>query len=127
MQVLWKWHLHRRQHCVIRYAKASAGTNVQWDLFLWGYVKSALFVPSLAADIPDLKWCVTRDMLVKVWEEMEYQMDICCDSCHSHCVSPKFAWNLDRFSISLYVLQESDMDGLISMTSWKYLIWITLY
>lgn len=54
------------------------------DFFLWGFVKDHVFVPLLPQDLLEL-WeqitevfaAVIRDMLIRVWEEMDYQLDIC--------------------------------------------------
>jgi hypothetical protein len=60
-----------------------AGSDTVW-LLLWGYVKNAVLVPPLPTDIDDLKQriteavaAVTCDMLWRVWEELDYQFDIC--------------------------------------------------
>ncbi|XP_021931474.1 uncharacterized protein LOC110835506 [Zootermopsis nevadensis] len=54
------------------------------DFFLWGYVKDQVFVPPLTATILDLKvriratiLNITADMLGRVWEEMDYHVDVC--------------------------------------------------
>jgi hypothetical protein len=57
---------------------------------LWGYVKDAVFVPLLRTDIPEMQFrvieavaaAVTRAIIVKVWKEMEYQMNVCHDVTH---------------------------------------------
>jgi hypothetical protein len=53
------------------------------DFFLWGNEKDAMFAPSLPTDIPELQCritdavaSVTRDIQAKVWEEMEYCINI---------------------------------------------------
>ena len=50
------------------------------DFFLWGFV----FVPPLPADLQDLRNRITaavvlvdRDMLTRVWNEMDYRIDVC--------------------------------------------------
>ncbi|GFY37856.1 uncharacterized protein TNIN_426371 [Trichonephila inaurata madagascariensis] len=54
------------------------------DFFLWGYIKDKVFVPPLLRDLVELRGrirnefaVVTRDMLVRVWTETEYRLDIC--------------------------------------------------
>lgn len=54
------------------------------DFFLWGFVKDVVYVPPLPQDLNDLKRrisaaveLITEDMLARVWEEMEYRLDIC--------------------------------------------------
>ena len=52
------------------------------DFFLWGYVKGLVFVPALPANIEEMKQritaaleTVTKDMLQRVWHELEYRLD----------------------------------------------------
>ena len=54
------------------------------DFFLWGYVKTLVYVPPLPANANKLKQritialeTVTQDMLHRVWEELEYRLDVC--------------------------------------------------
>jgi len=54
------------------------------DFFLWGYVKDQVYVPPLAASIPELKVrirtaieTITADMLQTVWNELDYRVDVC--------------------------------------------------
>ena len=54
------------------------------DFFLWGYVKSLVYVPPLPANVNELKQritialkTVTQDMLHRVWEELDYRLDVC--------------------------------------------------
>jgi len=62
------------------------------DIFLWGYVKDRVFVPSLPRDFTDLKARIiaavnnihvpmlTRARVcvcVCVWQELEYRIDVC--------------------------------------------------
>ena len=54
------------------------------DFFLWGYVKDLVYVPPLPKSVDDLKTRITEalktinpDMLVRVWQEMEYRFDVC--------------------------------------------------
>jgi len=53
------------------------------DFFLWGYVKDQVYVPPLPASIPELKVrirtaieTITTDMLHKVWNELDYRVDM---------------------------------------------------
>ena len=55
-----------------------------YDFFLWGYVKDRVFVPPLPRDLADLKvWIIAAvknidaPMLTRVWQELEYRMDVC--------------------------------------------------
>ena len=52
--------------------------------FLWGFVKDTVFVPPLPANLQDLRNRITvavalvdRDMLTRVWNEMNYRIDVC--------------------------------------------------
>jgi hypothetical protein len=54
------------------------------DFLLWGYVKERVFVPPLPLDTHELKLRITtaietisRNMLEKVSDELDYRMDIC--------------------------------------------------
>jgi len=54
------------------------------DFFLWGFVKDALFVPPLPANLQDLRNRITaavalvdRDMLTRVRNGMDYRIDVC--------------------------------------------------
>ena len=54
------------------------------DFFLWGFVKDRVFVPPLPRDLMELRErireafaAVTRDLLMRVWTEMDYRLDIC--------------------------------------------------
>jgi hypothetical protein len=61
------------------------------DFFLWGCVKDAVFMPPLLTDIRELQRRITetmayfsKDILEKVWEEMEYRIDVCCVTHGAH-------------------------------------------
>jgi hypothetical protein len=54
------------------------------DFFVWGYVKDQVYVPPLPTSIPELKLrirtaieTITADMLEKVWNELDYRVDVC--------------------------------------------------
>ena len=54
------------------------------DLYLWCYVKNAMFGTPQSRDISELEGrisdaveSVTRDILTKVWEEIKYLIDFC--------------------------------------------------
>ena len=54
------------------------------DFFLWGYVKTLVYVPSFPTNVNELKQkttialeIVTQDMLHRVWEELDYRLDVC--------------------------------------------------
>ena len=55
------------------------GTNQKW-----GYVKGRVFVPPLPRDLADLKARIIASvknisalMLTRVWQELEYSIDVC--------------------------------------------------
>ncbi|PSN46196.1 hypothetical protein C0J52_18533 [Blattella germanica] len=52
--------------------------------FLWGFVKDRVYVPPFPANLPELRdmireavVTVTPDMLIKVWDELAYRLDVC--------------------------------------------------
>jgi hypothetical protein len=54
------------------------------DFFLWGYAKEHVFVPPTPLDIDEPKLRITaavetvdRNMLERVWDELDYRLDIC--------------------------------------------------
>ena len=54
------------------------------DFFFWGFVKDTVFVPPLPANLQDLHNHITaavalvdRDMLTRMWNEMDYHIDVC--------------------------------------------------
>jgi len=54
------------------------------DFFLWGYVKGQVYVPPLPASNPELKvrirtaiQTITADMQQKVWNVLDYRVDVC--------------------------------------------------
>lgn len=54
------------------------------DFFLWGFVKDKVFVPPFPQDLQQLKQRITevlesltKDILSRVWQELEYRIDIC--------------------------------------------------
>jgi len=53
------------------------------DFFLWGFVKESVYVPSLPTTLDDLKNhittavnSVTQDVLLRVWNEFSYRLDV---------------------------------------------------
>ncbi|KAJ4449299.1 hypothetical protein ANN_00697 [Periplaneta americana] len=54
------------------------------DYFLWGYIKDKVYMPPLPQDLQDLRMrieetvaTVMPDMLSRVWQELEYRVNIC--------------------------------------------------
>lgn len=94
------WHLSVRTYLNVNYPSRWIGRQAardralhHWpprspdltpcDFFLWGYVKDMVYRPPLPATIDDLKrkitvaiQTVTPDMLQRVWNELEYRVDI---------------------------------------------------
>lgn len=59
--------------------------------FLWGYIKSIVYVPPLPKDLDELKSRVTEainlvtvDMLQQIYEDFEYHLDVCRASKGGH-------------------------------------------
>jgi hypothetical protein len=55
------------------------------DYLLWGFVKYKVFVPPQPVNIPDLKntiegaaATITPDLLISVWQELDYRLDVYC-------------------------------------------------
>jgi hypothetical protein len=64
--------------------KTIVGVLTKCHIFLCGYVKDEVYVPPLPASIPELKVrirtaieTITADMLEKVWNELDYRVDVC--------------------------------------------------
>jgi hypothetical protein len=54
------------------------------DYLLWGYGKDKVFAPTQPVSIPDLKnrieaavATITPDLLIRVWQELDYRLDVC--------------------------------------------------
>ena len=61
------------------------------DFFMWGFVKDYVYVPPLPTTLDELCARITaaivdidRDMLQKVWQEMEFRLDVCRVTRGSH-------------------------------------------
>ena len=51
---------------------------------MWGFVRDIAFVPPVSANLQELRDRITtavalidRDMLIHVWNELDYQLDVC--------------------------------------------------
>jgi hypothetical protein len=58
---------------------------------LWGFIKDRAFVPPLSAMLVDLCTRITaaitvidHDMLQRVWQELDYWLDVCCVTGGAH-------------------------------------------
>ena len=47
------------------------------DYFLLGYMKDKVFVPPQPVSIHDLKNRITAGLLIRVWQELDYRLDVC--------------------------------------------------
>ena len=70
--------------CVLLHWPPRSPDLTPCNFFLWGYVKGLVYVPPLPTSVDDLKTRITEalktidpDMLVRVWQEMEYRFDVC--------------------------------------------------
>ena len=61
------------------------------EFFLWGCVKDRVFIPALHRDLADLKaWIIAAvknidaPMLMRVWQELQYRIDVCCVTHGAH-------------------------------------------
>jgi hypothetical protein len=59
--------------------------------FLWGYVKDRVLVPPLPSGLADLKARiiaavknVDAPVLTRVWQELEYLIEVCCVTRGAH-------------------------------------------
>ena len=78
------------------------------DFFLWGFVKGTVFVPSLPANLQDLRNRITadvvlvdRDMLTRVWNEMDYRIDVCRVTKGGHI---EHLWNIEKKNLESFSL-----------------------
>ncbi|GBM83578.1 hypothetical protein AVEN_99441-1 [Araneus ventricosus] len=60
------------------------------DLYLWGYVKQHVYSERindnnhLKQRITDVIHSVTPDVLTRVWEELDYRLDVCREANEAH-------------------------------------------
>ena len=61
------------------------------DFFFWGYVKGLVYVPPLPREVDDLKTRITEalatinnSMLGRIWQELNYHLNVSCNPRHSH-------------------------------------------
>ena len=69
-----------------------------YDFFLWEFVKDTVFVLPLPANLQDLRnriaaavALVDCDMLTRVWNEMDYRIDVCRITKSGHI---EHLWNM---------------------------------
>jgi hypothetical protein len=65
-----------------------------YDFFFWGYIQDKVFVPLLPWSLPELRQrtttviaSITRDTMHKVWDELDYRLDICRVTHRTHIES----------------------------------------
>ena len=87
--VVRKWPLRGRSRFVcwntIRVLCPLRSPNITpCEFFLWGYVKDRVFVPPWPRDLADLKTRIIAavknidaPILKRVWQEIEYRIDVC--------------------------------------------------
>jgi len=82
-----------KSFCVLEYYTSKSVVTVQRAFrvkyakdffFLWGYVKDRVFIPPSPRDLADLKARIIAamknidaPMLTRVWQELEYRIDVC--------------------------------------------------
>ncbi|GBM07848.1 hypothetical protein AVEN_96473-1 [Araneus ventricosus] len=80
--------MQEKAYCVLEFAKTSSVSVVQdltpCDIFLWGFVKDKVFAPPLPQDLQELEQRITNvlnaltwDRLSRVWQELDYSVNIC--------------------------------------------------
>lgn len=69
--------------CVLRWLPSSPDLTA-CDIFAYGYVKDSVLLPPLPQDMPELRKRIIaaiseidRDVLERVWAEMEYWLNVC--------------------------------------------------
>ena len=75
---------HRKRWRVNAVATPVTGFNPVWLFLLGGFVKDTVFVPPLPANLQIFATVITaavalvdRDMVTRVWNEMDYRIDVC--------------------------------------------------
>jgi hypothetical protein len=81
------------------------------DFFLRGHIKDLVYVPPVPRGIDELKRCiseaaasVTADILERVWQEMEYRIDVCRVTKSTHRGSVNYHTNFHSSSIKQGIL-----------------------
>ena len=80
-----KWIGHAgNDNCLLLHWPPRSPDLTPCEFFLWGHVKELVYVPPLPTSVDDLKTRITEalktidpDMLVRVWQEMEYPFHVC--------------------------------------------------
>ena len=71
------------------------------DFFLWGFVKDHVYVPPPPLTLDDLHSCITaaiaeidRNTLHKVWQEIDYWLDVCRVTRGAHIEHLWYDWKI---------------------------------
>jgi hypothetical protein len=79
--------------------------------FVWGYVKDQVYVPPLPESIPELKVrirtaieTITADMLEKVWNELDYLVDVCRITCRAPVRYVTKTWSVVLLNKKIHIL-----------------------
>jgi hypothetical protein len=80
------------------------------NIFVWGFAKDQLFIPPLPHDFDDLKaWIIAAvkntdaPMMTRVWQELEYHIDVCCDTRGAHIEQLYLSKKKKTFSVFLWL------------------------
>jgi hypothetical protein len=80
------------------------------DFFFWGYVNGKVFIPPLPQDLQQLRqWIrdavdsIDQDLLARVWQELDYHVDVCRVTGCPYRTSVNVRRNLESFSFMLYL------------------------
>jgi hypothetical protein len=80
----------QKAFCILQFAKTNSVTSVQW-LFRTRFGIDIVYVPSLPNDLQELRQhiiaavaTINRDMLERLWTEMDYRIDVCRVTRGSH-------------------------------------------
>jgi hypothetical protein len=111
---------HLNAHLPRRWIGRAGANDVVWcrwpprspdvtpcDFFLWGYIKDKVFVPPLPRSLSELRQrissaiaSVTSDTLHKVWDELDYLLEICRVTCGAHIESLRGVYKTLRAFLS---------------------------
>ena len=96
------------------------------DYFLWGYVKDKVFVPPQPASIPDSKnritaavETITPDLLSRVWQELDYRLDVCRVTKCAHTEHLQACIKSCRFTLSFLLVFISIFTILVNIINFQ--------
>jgi hypothetical protein len=70
--------------------------------FTWNHPVEYPFTPGIRQRLTTAIACITRDTLHKVWDELDYRLDICRVTRGAHIESARCVQNFNSFSIDLF-------------------------